>query len=166
MAYNWPQWVKINVMELETLLAARQEGSTPPPTHQSISITWLAWAPAGSIACQRRGGGAIVELGCVCFSCKPWKSCCQISAVKNLLWDACCEKAESRLVQTVVSRWLWKKLYIVFMQIDSIQYFFMMIKFFSFKSLFIYIWKYLELTFLYSFLFLFSYIWKSLFSYI
>jgi hypothetical protein len=74
--------------------------------------------------------------GCVWFSHELWKSCCQMSAVRWLLWKSwksfgsnCCE------LSTV------KNLYIVFMQIDSIQYFFVMIKIFSNKSLFLYIYE-------------------------
>jgi hypothetical protein len=43
-------------------------------------------------------------LGCVWFSCELWKSCCELWAVKKLLWAGSCEKAECRLVQPAVKK--------------------------------------------------------------
>jgi hypothetical protein len=90
---------------------------------------------------------------------------CEKAVIICLLWDARCKKAESRLVQTAVSCRLWKSYILSLCKLTVYNISLWWPNSFSFKSLFLYIWKYLELTFFY-FLFLFSYIWKSLFSYI
>jgi hypothetical protein len=56
-----------------------------------------------------------------------------------------------------------KKLYIIFMQIDSIQYFFVMTKFFSFKSLFIYIYMKIFGVHFFVFFFIFIFLYMKIF---